>query len=140
LEGKEMEYPNVPTGITADALIVREGKILLGKRKTDPDKGGWGLIGGFVDPGETLEQALEREIKEETSGCELKESNYLFSIVEKYGKERQILSAIFVCDIDGEPLPSPEMGEFKWVREEFSCLALTPSAARVFHKCITSPI
>jgi len=31
-----MEYPNMPTGITANALIVREGKVLLGKRTIDP--------------------------------------------------------------------------------------------------------
>lgn len=56
--------------LTVDAVVFgyEEGKIsvLLIKRKYKPFKGQWALPGGFVDPEESLEQAVERELHEET--------------------------------------------------------------------------
>ena len=126
-----MEYPNAPTGIAASALIVREGKVLLGKRTIDPYKGYWSLIGGFVDPNESLEDALRREIEEETSGCKLKRCKYFLSLPEKYG-ERQTLTVMFICEIEGEPQPSLEMSDFKWVMNEVSSLAFSDS--KILHE------
>lgn len=55
------------TGKTATAIIpFPENKILLIKRNTIPFKGYWGLPGGRMDQGETLEQTAVREVKEET--------------------------------------------------------------------------
>jgi ADP-ribose pyrophosphatase YjhB (NUDIX family) len=55
------------TGKTATAIIpFPENKILLIKRNTIPFKGYWGLPGGRMDPGETIEQTVVREVKEET--------------------------------------------------------------------------
>ncbi len=55
------------TGKTATAIIpFPEDKILLIKRNTVPFKGYWGLPGGRMDPGETIEQTVVRECKEET--------------------------------------------------------------------------
>lgn len=53
--------------VTTDAVIVKEGKIVLIKRKNDPYKGMWALPGGFVDYGERVEDACVREALEETS-------------------------------------------------------------------------
>ncbi len=53
---------------TVDIIIHHQGGIILIKRKNPPY--GWALPGGFVDYGETLEQAASREAKEET-GLEL---------------------------------------------------------------------
>ena len=50
--------------ITVDALIEIDGGIILIKRKNPPY--GWAIPGGFVDYGETLEEAVVREAKEET--------------------------------------------------------------------------
>jgi ADP-ribose pyrophosphatase YjhB (NUDIX family) len=48
------------------AIIENEkGEILLVKRKFDPKKGFWDWPGGFINPGESLEDSLKREIKEE---------------------------------------------------------------------------
>jgi NAD+ diphosphatase len=49
----------------AGTILECEGKIVLIKRKQEPSKGLLDLPGGFVDPGETAEEAARREIREE---------------------------------------------------------------------------
>lgn len=54
--------------VAAVAIVTRaeDDSFLLVQRGEDPGKGLWGLPGGFVEMGETVHQALEREILEET--------------------------------------------------------------------------
>lgn len=58
--------PYPPTFVTADAVVVQSGHVLLVKRKMMPGKGLWALPGGFVDQYETFREAAIRELKEET--------------------------------------------------------------------------
>lgn len=59
-----MEYKK--PSITVDGAIIKNNNILLIKRKNNPYKNCWALPGGFVEYGERTEDAVIREIKEET--------------------------------------------------------------------------
>lgn len=53
--------------LTVDCVIFQYDSVLLIKRGNEPYKGCYALPGGFVDIGETVQQACSRELKEETS-------------------------------------------------------------------------
>ena len=59
------QYPKKPV-IGVGAIILNGDQILLEKRRNDPGRGEWTVPGGLVDLGETAEQAVIREVKEET--------------------------------------------------------------------------
>ncbi|MBT02156.1 NUDIX hydrolase [bacterium] len=52
---------------TATIICLKKNKILLARRAFEPAIGEWGLPGGFMELGETLEEAARRELKEETN-------------------------------------------------------------------------
>ena len=52
--------------LTTDGAILKDNKILLIKRKNEPFKGKWALPGGFIEYGEKVEDAVVREVVEET--------------------------------------------------------------------------
>ena len=60
-----MKYKNPK--LTVDGIIIDEERVLLIKRKNEPFKGKWSLPGGFVEYKETVEDAVIREILEETN-------------------------------------------------------------------------
>ncbi|WP_462272345.1 NUDIX domain-containing protein [Methanohalophilus sp.] len=57
--------PKTPL-LTVDGVIILNGKIVLIKRKNEPYRGSFALPGGFVEIGETTEEAVKREVMEET--------------------------------------------------------------------------
>jgi 8-oxo-dGTP diphosphatase len=59
------EYPSVPV-VGVGAVIVRDGRVLIIRRAHEPRKGEWSLPGGKVELGETMTEAVRREMKEET--------------------------------------------------------------------------
>ena len=84
------------------ALIINENQeLLVATRAHEPVKGTLDLPGGFVDMDETGEEAVMREVKEET-GLEVEEVKYLFSIPNRYlysGFEVQTLDLVYLCKV-----------------------------------------
>lgn len=67
-----------PGSAVAAILQAPDGRALFLRRERDPGKGMLGLPGGFIDPGETAEIALSREVHEET-GLHIDQWDYLTS-------------------------------------------------------------
>jgi 8-oxo-dGTP diphosphatase len=59
------EYPERPI-LGVGAVVVDRGRALLVRRGHEPARGQWSIPGGRVEPGETLRDAVRREILEET--------------------------------------------------------------------------
>jgi 8-oxo-dGTP diphosphatase len=72
------EYPDAPL-VAVGALIIDQDKILLVKRKNEPGQGLWSIPGGVVELGERVEDAVKREVKEET-GMTIKVERLLTTI------------------------------------------------------------
>jgi 8-oxo-dGTP diphosphatase len=102
--------------LAVDALIVKENKILLIKRNKEPWKGKLALIGGFVEWGETVEQAVIREVKEET-GLKVKIKNLLGIYSNpKRDPRGHVISIVFVVKPVGGKLKSSKEGEVNWYK------------------------
>ena len=104
----------------AGAIIVRDGKILFQRRT---DNGKWGLIGGLVEMNETYEQAVLREVREET-GLEIRLEHFLgifhnHDMVWSNGDAAHVISAMFTASIlRGEPRIDGESYELRFFGED----------------------
>lgn len=72
-----------PKSAVAAIIVDDENKILIVKRGREPKKGTWEFPGGYIDPGETAEIAICREIREEL-GLEIMVESYLMSSIALY--------------------------------------------------------
>lgn len=75
-------FHNVAVG--AGAVLCLDGRYLFARRAMDPQKGLLGIPGGFVDPGESAEQAVARECREEL-GAEIADLKFIASFPNRYG-------------------------------------------------------
>ena len=75
-------YAN-PCSATAAFIVNDNNELLVVRRAKEPAKGTLDLPGGFCDMGETVEEGMRREIKEET-GLEVNDIQYLFSSPNVY--------------------------------------------------------
>jgi mutator protein MutT len=90
-----------PRPCNAVILTNEKGEILLTRRAFDPAKGTWDLPGGFMDTGETAEESVKRECKEEL-GIEVENITYLCSGPDRYlfkGVNYHTLGFVFVATI-----------------------------------------
>jgi ADP-ribose pyrophosphatase len=72
-----------PSSATVAFILNEKGELLVCRRAHDPAKGTLDLPGGFVDMDETGEEAIMREVEEET-GLKTKELQYQFSLPNRY--------------------------------------------------------
>ncbi len=111
---------NSPSPTVAVIIFNEQNQVLLGKRANDPDKGMWGTIGGFVDSGETFQQAALREVFEETSiKLSLNKLKYFSSYTGTYlfeGIKYNLVSNAFTYFLNFQPQlePSDDITELKW--------------------------
>jgi len=89
------------------ALLLRDGQVLLGLRALHKTlaPGRWDLPGGHVEPGETPEQALWRELAEETGVAAPADPAAAASIAAEFAFDGAILRLYAVRDWVGEPRP-----------------------------------
>lgn len=98
---KKCGFNFFPNSAAAIACIVEDtlGRVMLVRRAHNPWKGMLDLPGGFVDPGESAEAALLREMKEELD-ADVQSYTYLCSSPNKYvfsGYQVQTTDLAFVC-------------------------------------------
>ncbi|MFA5625279.1 MAG: NUDIX hydrolase [Bradymonadales bacterium] len=86
---------------TVDIIIIRGNEIVLIERQNAPH--GWALPGGFVDEGESVENAAIRESKEECSlNISLHEMFYVYSEPSRDPRQHT-MSTVFIATAPGEP-------------------------------------
>jgi 8-oxo-dGTP diphosphatase len=132
-------YPKHPLpGV--GALILRRGSILLVQRGRTPLKGYWSLPGGLIEPGEKIEDALKREVREETGL--IVRPKQLFEIFErimpdqKGRAEYHYILHDYLCTVQGGELKAgDDAGKVAWVaRKNLNDLQLTEGTLAVIER------
>src|SRR3954453_19675390 len=103
--------------LAVSAAIFRDGEILLVRRARSPAKGFYSLPGGRVEFGETLHEALHREVAEETAlKIEIAGLAGWREVVPGTGGHGHYLIMSFAARwLSGEPLLNEELDDFKWL-------------------------
>lgn len=94
-------YFNVAAA-AAGLILDSHGRLLITVRARDPQKGTLDLPGGFIDPGETAEAAMAREIEEELN-LRVTHMEYFFSTPNRYlykGVLYATLDMAFICRVE----------------------------------------
>lgn len=115
-------YPDSPR-VAVGTVVIRDGAVLLVQRAKAPSEGLWAIPGGSVELGETLQQAAERELFEET-GVRARAGKpcFAFDAVHKDGSGRVRFHYVVVDlraeFVSGEPKPGDDVLEARWVRPD----------------------
>jgi ADP-ribose pyrophosphatase YjhB (NUDIX family) len=116
----DRSYPDRPF-LAVSAAIVRDGRVLIVRRNNPPAHGLYTLPGGVVETGETLREAVVREIDEET-GIAIEPvalAGYREAIVRDAGgaTERHFVILAFAARwLAGEPRLNEELHDAQWLR------------------------
>lgn len=103
---------------TATGWFEKGNKILLVQRSLEPGKGAWGTVGGFMEYGETPEQTLMREAKEEI-GVDIKIDKFLGTKTDLYdnqqGEVYSTLGLVYFATLLSENFKlAEELSDAKW--------------------------
>lgn len=108
-------------------LVVRDGKCLFIKRGKAPGKGEWAPPSGFVEIEETLEEAAERELREET-GLEGRAVELIGAYCEPNDVYGYVITIVYLCEVDsGEPVPGDDAVDARFISID--------EAPRMFFPC-----
>ena len=133
------DYPDRPI-LGVGAVIVSQGRALLVRRATEPLKGEWSVPGGVLELGETLHEAVRREVLEEAGlrvepGPVLEVFDSIFRDAEGRTQYHYVLVDYLCSVISGEACAGSDVSEARWVQEqELAGLELRESIAGVLRK------
>jgi ADP-ribose pyrophosphatase len=119
---KKNDYPDHPR-VAVGAVVFKDGCVLLVRRGQPPAEDFWAIPGGSVEIGETLREAAEREIQEET-GIQIRASKpiYTFDVIDRdaAGKVRfhYVIVDLAADYVRGEPSPGDDALEARWISAE----------------------
>jgi ADP-ribose pyrophosphatase len=114
------EYPDAPR-LAVGGVVIKDGRVLLVRRGKPPAFGEWAIPGGSVELGETLQQAVERELREET-GLIVKagEICHTFEAVKRDDDGRvrfhYVIIDLTAEYLSGEPIPASDVTEAAWLK------------------------
>ncbi|MDQ3922586.1 MAG: NUDIX hydrolase [Actinomycetota bacterium] len=111
-----MAGPETPKLMVDVVVPSEEGRILLIRRASDPYEGQWALPGGFVEVGETLEEAAAREAKEETGfGIDIVRLIGVYSDPDRDPRGHNV-SCVYLARVqEGEPTPASAATEVSFL-------------------------
>jgi 8-oxo-dGTP diphosphatase len=136
---------NDPRGIltpraAVGAVVMRGGKVLLVKRSNAPQKGKWAIPGGSVKLGETLKEAAEREIMEET-GLTIKANHPAFALdlIERDSSGKLLFHYVIIDllaeYIDGDVCPADDVSDAGWFNaDEIETLSISETTRELLKK------
>jgi len=105
---------DIPPFSTVGAIVINKGKLLMVNLSY---KKGYNLPGGLVAPGETLEQGLARELKEETN-LDAESMQYFSSATESKGNYYTLVSGFVVKVKDIDKLRGSDEGKLEWMNSK----------------------
>ncbi len=105
-----MDYTNPAP--TVGVAILRGTQVLLAQRAHPPKEGEWDLIGGFVEVNESAEQAIARELLEETSMTLT--SAELVQVAPGDYDGRPTLNLLYIGQAAGEPEARDDVADLQW--------------------------
>lgn len=103
--------------IAVSAAIFRDGKVLLTRRARSPAKGFYSLPGGRVEFGESLHQALSREVDEET-GLEIEIvslAGWREVLPAAPGAGHYLILSFAARWVAKEPVLNDELDDYRWI-------------------------
>lgn len=95
------------------AVVERDGRVLLGRRAFEPSAGLWDLPGGFLDEGEPPLDGLRRELREET-GLEIEPTQFLGVWLDEYDGRTVLALTWLARPVSGEPAAADDVAELRW--------------------------
>jgi 8-oxo-dGTP diphosphatase len=114
------EYPSAPV-VAVAALILDKGRLLLIRRKNEPSKGLWSAPGGVVELAEKVEDAVKREVNEET-GLRIEVEriltvlNHIIKDKEDHVRFHYVIIYFLVRALEGKPVASTDAEDVRWIR------------------------
>jgi len=116
------EYPATPLVGVGGVVIDSTGRALVVRRATEPLKGRWSIPGGLVHLGETLQEAVEREIAEET-GLTVK-AKAVIEVLDRIDRENErvryhyVLVDYLCAVVAGQARAASDADEVRWITRD----------------------